>query len=296
MFGGFADNVYAGFGALFMLPFSVGAIFTVSHGRYSPVGCLVPPVALGFAAWVLVQLGLEGMVCVAMVMPFWFIAALGGGAVALFWRYAASRGGDEASEPGNRANVIALAALPFAMIYAEEMAPPAWQDEYVTRSIELSAPASEVWPMLASIPDIDPVEGTNTFTHDWLGIPRPSDAQLVERDGELVRKARWGEHVQFEEIVTEIRPGESMNWRFAFPDTSVQDHTDRHVSPDGEMLKIVGGGYRLTPMADGKTRLTLTTHYRMRSRLSWYFGWWGDQMLGDVERNVLAIIEHRVTA
>ena len=62
------------------------------------------------------------------------------------------------------------------------------------------------------------------------------------------------------------------------------------------MLKILTGSYRLQPLADGRTRLTLTTTYAMRSRLDWYFGWWGERMLGDVQDNVLAIVRQRSEA
>jgi hypothetical protein len=40
----------------------------------------------------------------------------------------------------------------------------------------------------------------------------------------------------------------------------------------------------------------LTTQYRMRSHLAPYLGLWGERMLGDVEANVLAIIQQRAEA
>lgn len=59
------------------------------------------------------------------------------------------------------------------------------------------------------------------------------------------------------------------------------------------MLKIARGGYTLEPLEGGRVRVTLSTTYRMRSRLVWYAGLWGERMLGDVQDNVLAIIKTR---
>jgi len=112
----------------------------------------------------------------------------------------------------------------------------------------------------------------------------------------LVRLARWGADAGFEEIVTRVEPGRMIAWKFAFPDPSLQNRVDRHVSPDGETLKIRSGSYRLDPLPGGGTRVTLTTSYAMRSRMGWYFGWWGEKMLGDVEDNVLAIVRARSEA
>jgi hypothetical protein len=104
---------------------------------------------------------------------------------------------------------------------------------------------------------------------------------------------QWGDDIQFEERITALAPGKTIQWDFAFPDNSVQAYTDRHIAPDGPLLKIASGGYRLERLDPGKTRLTLHTTYHMRSRLDWYLGWWGEVMLGDVQDNVLAIIKQR---
>ena len=53
--------------------------------------------------------------------------------------------------------------------------------------------------------------------------------------------------------------------------------------PEPRKAEATGGG----------VRVTLSTTYRMRSRLDWYAGLWGERMLGDVHDNVLAIIKTR---
>lgn len=192
--------------------------------------------------------------------------------------------------------VSALLALPFAVLLAEELNPAAWQERSVVRSVDIAAAPHEVWPLLLSIPGVTPDEGRATFTHDIAGIPRPSEALLEQRGEVLIRAARWGENIRFEERVTQLDPGRAIGWDFAFPDSSVQDYTDRHISPDGPLLKIASGGYRIEALGKGRARVTLTTTYRMRSRLGWYLALWGEVLLGDVQDNVLTIIKTRAEA
>lgn len=292
VFGGGFDHEYATFGALVALPFCLGALITLSAHSYSPLGCLVAPVGLGLISAALVALGLEGFVCVAMVMPVWFAAGLGGGLIALY-RVSQCEDRGVKSSKGTRLNSVGLTIVPFLLIYAESLGPSPWESREVSRSIVIDAPPEEVWPLTVSIPDVGPQEGKANFTHDWLAIPRPSAARLVERDGVAVREASWGKDIRFDEVLTETLPVRSMAWRFSFPDASLQNHTDRHISPDGDMLKIVSGRYDIELLVDNRSRVTLTTTYRMRTRLGWYFGWWGERLLGDIQDNVLAVVAGR---
>lgn len=290
---GVLESSYAGFGFMFLVPFVVGALVTGAGLQvYSHYGCILAPVIILAVLFALMHFtGQEGLICIIMVMPFWLAAGLGGGLAT--WVIHRRRRQREKAGGSARLQVAALAALPFALIYAEEASPPAWESRTVVRSIEIAASPEAVWPLLVAIPAVRADEGIVTFTHNIAGIPRPAEARLVTRSGALVREGRWGEHIRFEERVTTLVPGRRIGWDFAFPDNSVQAYTDRHISPDGPMLRIERGGYTLTPLAGGKVRVTLATTYAMRSRLAWYAGLWGERMLGDVHDNVLAIIKAR---
>lgn len=290
---GVLEASYSGFAFMGMIPFAIGGLATGAGLRiYSTAGCIFAPLVVFAVAFPLVHYGLaEGLICILMALPFWLAAGLGGGLATFIIHRRRTRGGGPAG--ATRLQVVGLVALPFAVLYAEEVAPPQWQERSVIRSVVISAEAEAVWPLLVSIPDVAPHEGIATFTHDVAGIPRPAEARLVRRSGRLVRAARWGSDIRFEEQVTTLEPGRAIAWDFAFPDASVQTYTDRHISPDGPMLRIAHGGYRLEPLGDGRVRVTLSTTYRMRSRLGWYLALWGERMLGDVQDNVLAIIKQR---
>ncbi len=284
---------YSGFAFMVLFPFAIGGLATGAGLQiYSHYGCILAPAVLFAIIFPLVHYGLaEGLVCILMALPLWLAAGLGGGLATWIIHRRQRRLPEESGTA--RLKVAGLLALPFALLYAEETSPPAWQTRTVTRSVEIAAGAQEVWPLLVAIPAIGLGEGIATFTHDTAGIPRPSEARLVARKGRLVREGRWGADIRFEERITALERGHRIAWDFAFPDDSVQRYTDHHISPDGPLLKIAQGGYTLTPLTDGRVRVTLSTTYRMRSRLGWYLEWWGEQMLGDVHDNVLAIIRQR---
>lgn len=289
---GVLESSYAGIAFMGIIPFAIGALITgAGLQAYSHWGCIAAPVVIFAIIFALMHFtGQEGLVCILMVLPLWLAAGVGGGLATWVIHRRQHRAGEGGA---TRVKAVALAALPFALLYAEEASPPAWEERSVVRHVDIDASADVVWPLLLAIPSVRPDEGLPTFTHDIVGIPRPAEARLVAREGQLVREGRWGGDIRFEVRVTALEPGRRIAWDFAFPDNSVQAYTDHHISPDGPMLKLGRGGYTMTALPGGRVRVTLATTYAMRSRLGWYAALWGEQMLGDVEANVLAIIKLR---
>lgn len=285
-------SAYAGIGAFLMIPAAIGGLFSQLSdpaGRWKLMGCFFWPtiglLMLALVAWLLFG---EGAICIAMVLPLWAPAAIVG---ALVTRYNARR--DHQANDPSRLNGVGWLALPILLLTSEAVAPPDWQSVSVVREVAIDANRDEIWPLLQNVRNISSHEGLGNFTHDVLGVPRPTDADLVRRDGKLIRIAHWGRDLRFEEIITDRTAGELLQWTFAFPDKSVQLHTDRHISPNGPLLKIETGRYDLDAIGEGRSRLRLTTTFRMRTRFAGYLGWWGETLLGDVQDNVLEIIKAR---
>jgi hypothetical protein len=164
----------------------------------------------------------------------------------------------------------------------------------VRETIVIHAPPERIWPLLVSIPRIGPSEGRWNATHNLLGVPRPTQALLEARGPEVVRLAHWGPDIRFEEHILEVSDKRSLRWTFVFPDTSVRDHTDRHIAPDGMHLTIREGSYHLTPLPGGRTEVALETSFDLRSPVNWYAAGWGEWLLRDIQGNVLQIIKDRV--
>jgi hypothetical protein len=292
LFTGSWSGETAGWALFVAIPASIGAIlgmFINPDGRWAVAKFLLVPTAfiLGFALIGRVAFG-EGAICIAMVLPVWIPAGIGGGLTILWNRRHARRRSDGLYS-------IAWVALPFMLLVAERERPVPWTEHVVERRIVLAASADKVWPLLLSIPSIGPGEGIPTLTHDWLAVPRPAETRLLREGSILVRKARWGDDIRFDERIVAEEPGRRLAWRFAFPDDSVRRHTDRHISPDGPILAVTEGAYWLRPVSGG-TEVVLETRYRMRSSFRGYLQWWGERLLGDVQENVLAIVAERVRA
>jgi hypothetical protein len=159
---------------------------------------LLAPIILFAIMFLAVYFGAaEGLVCIMMVIPLWILSGLGGGLLVIIYNYGEAERDDD--DLGVRLKAIGWALFPIAIIFGEMYSPPQWTTKVVERQVIIDAAADEVWALLVSIPEIHADEGLSNFTQDWLGVARPSEAKLVERDGKMVRLARWGTDIRFKE-------------------------------------------------------------------------------------------------
>lgn len=282
--------------ALLAIPAALGGLVTQyvdPTGSRSTMGCFFwPTIFFLTITGIAVAAFDEGAVCLVLVIPIWIPAAIAGGLV----QYLNARRRRRAKAQEHRFYASSWLLLPMLVMIWDQMWPVHWTNASVERSIEIDASPEKIWPYLASIRDIRADEGLANFTHDVVGIPRPTEAVLTRESARTVRKAVWGKSARFEEVVQSVAPNREMTWAFSFPDKSIQEYTDRHISPAGPFLNIASGSYRLEPIGPDRTRLVLITHYRMKVRPVGYFQWWGERLLGDVQNNVLAIVKNRVSA
>ncbi|WP_394699992.1 hypothetical protein [uncultured Parasphingorhabdus sp.] len=281
----------AGLVALLVIPAALGGLtvqFADPNGSKSMLGCIgFVTLGLGIIFLLTYLANIEGLICIAMLFPLWIPAAAVG---ALVNRWNA---GEARKQGRTRLMSAGWVIVPLALLAAEQRIPPEWNSWEVSREIEIEAPAKTVWPLLINIPAISSDEGTFNLTQDILMVPRPSEAKIQRESDGLIRKAQWGENIRFKEVVTGFEKGTMLSWNFRFPDDSVQQYTDRHISPDGDKLKIISGRYEIKQMGNNRSKLALTTRYKMRSHMDLYLGLWGDLLLGDVQANILHIIKMR---
>lgn len=224
----------------------------------------------------------EGVICLVMLSPIWLAAGWFG---AFAMRSQRQRRG--------RAMESSFLIIPLVAAVIEAQVPIPHETISLTRSVMVRATPEQVWRYAVSSRDIGAGEGRWTITHNIIGMPRPR-ASAIDRDGVgAVRTAYWGEHVNFEEHITAWEPGRKLGWRFNFTNSSVQDYTDKHISPDGQFLRIDSGDYVLRPVSPGVTQVTLTTRYIAKTHVNPYAKLWGELMMGDIEENVLTIIKDR---
>ena len=281
-----------GFAALFALPFCLGAIvqFAISPGGNASASrfALVSAILM-LAVMVIVGVLLrEGVICIVILaVPWWLSAWLGAVTVnALHQRF----------RQRAMLHSAGLIILPFALLLLGPFAPNPVHHFEVSRSVVIDAAADRIWPHLLALDGLSDDEGVWTIAQDVLAIPRPRSAMVAGEGIGAVRLARWGEHVTFEEHVTGWSENTHLAWRFVFPNDSIARYTDVHIGPDSEFLGIETGGYTLDPLANGRTRLTLTTRYRASSPANHYSAVWGEIILGGIQHNILTVIADRSEA
>lgn len=277
-----------GWSIVFVLPYAMGALTALLIGSRNHT---ILSLMLGSCVTVLAILGVgalvfaEGLVCVLMVAPLWLLASVAGSASVHTLRASIDQ------QP--RASVSILILAPFAALMADATLTPTAETFIVSRSFDIDGPPHMIWPHLLLLDELRRDEGVWNVTQDMIGVPRPSFAHVDGEGVGAIRQALWSDDVRFEEHITKWRANAELAWDFHFPDDSISRHTDRHIHPDGDHLKIKSGRYQLVPIANGRTRLTLETQYVARTPVNIYAAMWGELALGDIQNNILAIIKHR---
>ena len=228
----------------------------------------------------------EGVICVLILSPLW----LSSGMIGAWLTHRLRRRG---RIENGRTYCTALLVAPLIAMQVEPYLPLPETTTAVTRTIDIDASPATIWPLLRGIPDVHPGEGAWNISQDVIGIPRPLGARLIGSGIGAERMANWGRDVRFRERIVEWQPGRRIGWRFNFDDIAGWRFTDRHLMPDSPYFRVTTGGYTMTPLPDGRTRLTIETRYWIRTPVNGYSELWGQLFLGDLEDNLLALVKGR---
>lgn len=282
-----------GYTLLVVLPAALSAfvawVATVRRDWPRSSFLLVPVWIAGGAAMIGGLLFREGVICILMILPLWVAFGMLGTWPVYLYR----KGRGRADSSIFRANALLL--LPFLALLIDGHVEPPRETYVVTRAIVVDAPATDAWRLLLAVPAIGADEGRWTVSQNLLRLPRPTDATLAGHGVGAVRHARWQGGIRFQEIVTHWQPDRALAWRFAFPDASIHLRTDRHIDPHGRQLWIDAGGYRLTALKGGRTKISLWTRYQAATPVNAYAAIWGELILGDIQDNILAVVAGRLT-
>lgn len=286
---------FGGFWFLALLPATlcalIGYIGDPDRTRSTAFYLLVPPVLVAIVAVASAFVLHEGVICLVMLSPIWMLSGWAG---AFLMR--AVRGRVEDIESLDRTFQSSFLIIPLVAGVVEAQIPVPHEQVLLSRSLLVQATPAEIWPYAVASRAIGPSEGRWNLTQSVIGVPRPRDVALRGSGVGAVRTAYWGDHINFEERITEWTPGRKLAWTFAFTNSSLQDYTDKHISPDGQFLKIDTGDYTMVEVAPGVTRIALNTRYIAKTHVNPYARLWGEFLLGDVETNILQIIKDRAEA
>jgi hypothetical protein len=226
----------------------------------------------------------EGVICLLMLSPIW----LASGWIGAFLMRSQRR-----RAVGRNTLHSSFLVIPLVASVIEAQIPAPHERVLLTRSLLVHATAAEIWPYAVSNRSIGADEGRWTVTHNIIGLPRPRATAIIGAGPGAVRTAYWGDHINFEERITQWAPSQKLGWTFGFTNSSMQDYTDKHISPDGQFLKIESGDYTLRQVSPELTEVTLDTRYIAMTHVNPYAKLWAELLLGDTEDNILTIIKNR---
>ncbi|HVZ98696.1 MAG TPA: SRPBCC family protein [Caulobacterales bacterium] len=266
-----AFSATAGISLTILLPFVQGFVLALTLGpkRYHPlataalVGALVLIQFIGAAAFLH-----EGVICLIILsLPLITFVALG--AVAGRW-LARIR-----STSARKSVQVSLLPLVVLAVVGEASGPRPDHEAAVTDSIVIAAPPEYVWRYVVQYPE-------NTSAPEYwlwrLGLPAPVQSVAQAPRVGAARSCRFSDGVAFEERITELTPNQSMT----FEVTKQPDHPE----VTGH-FRFDRGRIALTRTADGATKITATSWYRLQVRPGFYFDWWTADITRQVHFRVL---------
>jgi hypothetical protein len=230
-------------------------------------------VAVMAAASLFLLLGLDGLVCIMMVLPLAMpLGALG----ALLVYHAAS------SQYRTRGVTMLLLLLPATVLYDAKAPPRVFE---VRTEITVAATPEEVWKHVVSFSDLP--EPREWFFH--AGLAYPKRARIVGSGSDAVRYCEFstGPFVEPIEVWDEPRllrfrvtenPAPMEEWN---PYAKVRP---KHLHG---YLVSQRGQFRLTRLPDGHTLLEGSTWYQHGLWPAEYWRWWSDAIIHRIHLRVL---------
>jgi len=274
--------VVMSFGFLFVVPITVG-ILTVRDVEapsmaYRALAPWIPMMlTIGFA----LLIGWEGVICSVLAIPLVLPLSSVGGLLT------------KSHTVGTRGVPIAL-FLPYLISPIEQRLPTPRRLVETVTEIQIDAPPSVVWPLVASVDSIRPDE------RRWalfvaMGFPRPVSATLSHPGVGGIRTAQFEHGLVFTETVTDWEPEHRLSFTIKPNTASIPPTTlDPHVTIGGPFFDVLTGTYELYPSNDGRgTRLVLRSVHRVSTRFNTYAGWWAEHIMGSIQRNILVVHKGR---
>lgn len=275
---------------LVVMPVSTGVIvlFFAEVSQANSIRYRIFAPWFSIVGWSVVSLALqaETFICVVMLAPLYFALASAGGLAGGWVRV-------QRNQRASQGTVSGFIVLPLLLFPIESSWQQPTEVRTVNNTIEISAPANVVWQGILEVPDISDEELQWNFAHA-IGIPKPYSACVDRVAVGGIRNLRWQRGVHFQERITRLEP----NKLFAYdvivdPASMAIKELDTHVVVGDRYFNVERGHYQLDRQGD-KTTLTLSTTYRITTKVNTYGIFWADWVLDDFHSAVLGVIKARV--
>lgn len=242
---------------------------------------------IGTIILILCAMAMEGIICVVMAAPI-------GAAVAFFgvvggYFLARTKAADGTLQSAAWLSIVVIVAV-------EGWNPPAPLEATTSSEVVINAPAARVWAELHDIRDL-PAAGDNLLFQ--FGVAHPVSTVT---DGQGVGAARLCKLStgDMPEIITVWKPGQELRFKVLSTPPSMrelgffgQTIDTTHIHSAYASLE---GGFKLTTLPDGRTRLVGESHYLLNIAPASYWNLWTEEIVHMVQRRVLEHVKTRAEA
>lgn len=233
------------------VPFTIGYISSYIYNHHADRGpgesILIAIASVTIASGALVVFALEGVVCVAMSVPFALIIAWPGAALgrAMARRVTLAPGG---------AGMALL--VPLLVGIEPKLVPPSHE---VLTVVDIAAPPEVVWRHVVTFPDL-PAPTELLFR---AGVAAPTRARIEGRGVGAIRYCDFTTG-SFVEPITDWQENRLLAFDItaqATPMTELSPYRDVNPPHLDGYFRATHGEFRLIPLPDGRTRLEGRTRY-----------------------------------
>ena len=241
---------------------------------------------IGAIILILCATAMEGIICVIMAAPIGAGLAFVGTVAGYF--LAKQRIADGTLQSAAWLSIVVMVAV-------EGWNPPAPLEATTSSEVVINAPAARVW---AELHDIRDLPATDNFLFQF-GVAHPISTVT---DGQGVGAARLCKLStgDMPEIITVWKPGQELRFKVLSTPPSMrelgffgQTIDTTHIHSAYASLE---GGFKLTTLPDGRTRLVGESHYLLNIAPASYWNLWTEEIVHMVQRRVLEHVKTRAEA
>ena len=230
-------------------------------------------------------IGIEGLICILMALPIWFILSTVGVLLSLLYR---------SILPTNRTLCLAIQFLPIMIASYEINGISPTEIHTVYTRIDVDAPPEKIWNEVRSVRLIEDSE-RKTSLASFMGFPKPLEATLVGEGVGAFRKATFAGGVEFKEVITEWQENETIGFSIDAISEKIPETTlDPHITIGGKFFDIIDGRYHLEKLNENTTRIHLSSRFRVSTNFNFYSSFWTDLILRSIQESILEVIKGRV--
>jgi hypothetical protein len=238
---------------------------------------------IGAVILILCAMAMEGIICVFMAAPVGAGLTFIGAVMGFF--LAKKRIADGTLQSAAWLSIVALVAL-------EGWNPPAPLEDITSSEVVINAPAARVW---AELHDIRDLPQTNNLLFRF-GVAHPVGT-VTEGQGVGAARLCKLSTGDMPEIVTVWKPGQELRFKVLSTPASMRELGLFGQTIDAHHLHSayasLEGGFKLTTLPDGRTRLVGESRYLLNIAPAAYWNLWTKEIVHMVQRRVLEHVKTR---